>query len=65
MAFLSSLNISGSALTAERFRIDVISQNISHSETTMTPNGKPYGCSWLYGVSSFIFYYGVAYYLRK
>ena len=42
MAFLSSLNISGSALTAERFRIDVISQNIAQSETTMTPSGKPY-----------------------
>lgn len=42
MAFLGSLNISGSALTAERFRMDIISQNIVHAETTMTADGNPY-----------------------
>lgn len=42
MSFLSSLDITGSALTAERFRIDVISQNITNINTTMTPEGTPY-----------------------
>ncbi len=42
MAFLSSLNIGGSALTAQRLRMDVISQNISNSETTRTASGTPY-----------------------
>lgn len=42
MAFLNSLNISGSALTANRLRMDVISQNIANAKTTMTPTGEPY-----------------------
>ncbi len=42
MAFLSSLNIGGSALTAQRLRMDVISQNISNTETTRTQSGAPY-----------------------
>jgi flagellar basal-body rod protein FlgC len=42
MAFLSSLDISGSGLTASRLRMDVISENISNSETTRTAQGGPY-----------------------
>lgn len=42
MAFLNSLNINGSALTAERFRIDIINQNIASAHITMTPEGTPY-----------------------
>ena len=42
MAFLSSLNISGSALTAERLRMDVVSENIANASTTRTENGGPY-----------------------
>lgn len=42
MAFLSSLNIAGSALTAQRYRMDVISQNIANAETTKTEEGGPY-----------------------
>lgn len=42
MAFLSSLDISGSALTAERLRMDVISNNIANASTTRTENGGPY-----------------------
>lgn len=42
MAFLSSLDISGSALTAQRLRMDVISQNIANANTTRTENGEPY-----------------------
>jgi flagellar basal-body rod protein FlgC len=32
--FLNSLNIAGSGLTAQRLRMDIISQNIANSETT-------------------------------
>ena len=42
MAFLSSLDISGSALTAQRLRMDIISQNIANASTTRTANGEPY-----------------------
>lgn len=42
MSFLNTLDIAGSALTAERFRMDVISQNISNINTTMTSEGTPY-----------------------
>ena len=42
MAFLSSLNISGSALTAQKFRMDVISSNIANASTTRTEDGGPY-----------------------
>ncbi len=42
MSFLSSLNIAGSALTAERLRMDVISQNIANKNTTRTEDGGPY-----------------------
>lgn len=42
MAFLNSLDIVGSGLTAERFRVDIISQNITNISTTMTPEGTPY-----------------------
>lgn len=42
MAFLSSLDISGSGLTASRVRMDVISENIANADTTRTENGGPY-----------------------
>jgi len=42
MAFLNSLSINGSALTASRLRMDVISENIANSTTTKTENGGPY-----------------------
>ncbi len=42
LAFLSSLDISASALTAERFRMDVISENMANSSTTRTENGGSY-----------------------
>jgi len=40
--FLNSLNIAGSALTAEHYRLNLIAQNISNVETTRTENGGPY-----------------------
>jgi flagellar basal-body rod protein FlgC len=42
MSFISSLDIVGSALTAERFRADIISQNIANAKTTVTSAGEPY-----------------------
>ncbi len=42
MDFLSSLNISGSGLTAQKLRMDVISQNIANAEVTRTETGSPY-----------------------
>lgn len=42
MSFLNSMDISLSALTAQRLRLDVISQNISNMQTTRTENGGPY-----------------------
>ncbi len=42
MSILTSLGISGSALTAQRVRMDVISNNIANAETTRTADGKPY-----------------------
>lgn len=42
MAFLNSINIIGSALTAERLRSDIILQNIANQNTTRTESGEPY-----------------------
>lgn len=42
MSFWSSLRIGASALTAQRLRLDVISNNIANAETTTTETGKPY-----------------------
>ncbi|MCL1835271.1 MAG: flagellar basal body rod protein FlgC [Oscillospiraceae bacterium] len=42
MAFLDSMSISASALTAERLRMDVIAENMASSNTTRTENGEPY-----------------------
>ena len=44
MAFLSSMNITASGLTAQQLRLDVISENISNINTTRTENGdEAYG----------------------
>lgn len=42
MALFDSINISASGLTAERLRMDIISQNIANANTTRTSNGLPY-----------------------
>ena len=39
---MDSLNITGSALTAERFRTDIILQNLANQNTTRTAEGGPY-----------------------
>ncbi|MDL2232236.1 flagellar basal body rod protein FlgC [Ruminococcaceae bacterium OttesenSCG-928-L11] len=42
MAFLSSLDIAASGLTAQKKRLDVITENIANRETTRTDEGGPY-----------------------
>ena len=42
MAFLESLNISASALTATRLRMDTVAENLANINTTRTENGEPY-----------------------
>ena len=42
MAFLDSMNIAASGLTASRMRMDVISENIANAEATRTVEGGPY-----------------------
>lgn len=42
MSLFSSMNISASGMSAQRLRMDVISQNIANVETTRDENGEPY-----------------------
>ena len=42
MAFLSTINIIGSGLTAQHLRLDVISENVTNINTTRTEEGGPY-----------------------
>jgi len=42
MAYLSSFDISGYGLSAQRFRMDIISANIANANTTRTSEGGPY-----------------------
>ncbi|MCC7105463.1 MAG: flagellar basal body rod protein FlgC [Chloroflexi bacterium] len=42
MSVLSVLKTAGSALTAQRLRMDVTSSNIANAEVTSTPQGGPY-----------------------
>ena len=42
MSFLNSLSISASALTAEKFRSDIILQNMANISTTRTAEGTAY-----------------------
>ncbi len=39
---IPALNVSGSALQAERTRLDIIATNIAHSQTTRDAQGNPY-----------------------
>ncbi len=42
MSFWDSLRIASSALSAQRLRLDIISNNIANAETTRTEDGTPY-----------------------
>ena len=42
MGYFSSLDVSASGMSAQRMRMDLISQNIANANTTRTENGGPY-----------------------
>ena len=42
MDFFNSMNISSSALSAERTRMNLISSNLANANATRTPEGGPY-----------------------
>ena len=42
MGMFDALDISASGLTAQRYRMDIISENVANANTTRTENGKIY-----------------------
>ena len=42
MGLFQSFDIAASGMTAQRFRMDTIAQNIANVNTTRTENGTPY-----------------------
>ena len=40
MAFLSSMNISASGLTAQQLRLDIVAENVTNSTTTRVEGGE-------------------------
>ena len=42
MSFFKSMDISGSGMTAQRLRMDIIAQNVANVNTTRGANGQPY-----------------------
>ncbi|WKY45560.1 flagellar basal body rod protein FlgC [Eubacteriaceae bacterium ES2] len=42
MSILSSFDISGSGMTAQKLRLDIVSQNIANAQVTRTENGGAY-----------------------
>jgi len=42
MSLFGGLSISGSGMTAERLRMDVIAENLANAESTRGANGQPY-----------------------
>ncbi|MCR5558301.1 MAG: flagellar basal body rod protein FlgC [Butyrivibrio sp.] len=42
MSIYDSFNINSSGMTAQRFRMDIISENIANASTTRTEDGSPY-----------------------
>ena len=42
MGLFSAFNINASGLTAERYRMDIISENVANANTTRTADGSPY-----------------------
>ena len=42
MGYFTSLDVSASGMSAQRMRMDLISQNISNANTTKTQDGTPY-----------------------
>lgn len=42
MSFFTGMDIAATGLTAQRFRLDVITQNLANINSTRTPEGGPY-----------------------
>ncbi len=42
MSMFSSFDINASGLTAQRYRMDIISENVANANTTRTADGTPY-----------------------
>ncbi len=42
MSIFNSFNINASGMSAERYRMDVIAENVANMNTTRTADGKPY-----------------------
>jgi len=42
MGLFNSFDISASGLTAQRFRMDIIAENVANANTTRTEDGTPY-----------------------
>lgn len=42
MSLFSAFNINATGMTAERYRMDVISENVANANTTRTADGSPY-----------------------
>ena len=42
MIIFNSFNINASGMTAQRYRMDIISENLANSNTTRTEDGTPY-----------------------
>ncbi len=42
MSVFSAFNINASGMTAQRYRMDIISENVANANTTRTEDGSPY-----------------------
>lgn len=42
MSIFNAFNINASGMTAERYRMDIISENVANQNTTRTADGTPY-----------------------
>ena len=42
MGIFDTFDISASGMSAERYRMDIISQNMANANTTRTEDGTPY-----------------------
>ena len=42
MGMFSAFNVNASGLTAQRYRMDIISENVANANTTRTEDGTPY-----------------------
>lgn len=42
MSIFNSFNINASGMTAERYRMDIIAENVANQHTTRTADGTPY-----------------------